>query len=391
MRVALIATSTVVSLLMVEGFLRLRERLRNETPTASTFDEAIYTFDPARHHRLIPNGRYRHASYEFDYVWANNSLGMRDREHPLRKPPETFRIFVLGDSFIQGYGVLLEETMVHRLETGLNQPGRPAIEVLNGGIFGYSPMLEYAYLHEVIDSLQPDLVIVAFFLGNDVGDDNFYHRTAHFAPDGETFSFDDHRWPWSLIADQLERKSGSDSNEASAASDGGGPPTLRDVLRQSRTLALLKNRFGQRSYPEHREREFALVREHRGDIRYDLAAVNYPVRTREERLAWWGTSLDYLAKIAALCRAHDARMVLLVIPPLERFLGETDLAEPYDILEDFGRRLSVPVINLLPEFVADDPQSLYYKFDRHWNRDGHRVAAGIVERKLRGLNVLPGQ
>ena len=95
---------------------------------------AVYEFCPSRHHCLKPNGHYRHTGYEFDYEWNNNSLGMRDREHRMRKDPGLLRMLFLGDSFVQGHGVRLEDTVVARLEARMG-----SVEIFNAGVFGYSP------------------------------------------------------------------------------------------------------------------------------------------------------------------------------------------------------------------------------------------------------------
>src|SRR5262249_22324448 len=291
-----------------------------------------------------------------DYTWANNSLGMRDREHPRQKTAGAFRILILGDSMIQAQGVSLEDAMVTQLEGLLNNSTQTgAIEVLNGGTFGYSPMLEYLYLREIIDPLQPDLVVVGFFLENDVGEDYFYTQKAHSSPDGTVLSFDDRDWPWSSILEMLDR-----GPDVQTLDMGWGlePDHLwagvKDVLRHSQVLRLVKSRVDGLAYPAQREREVALVREHRGEIRYDLGLVNYPVGTREERLAYWAISAKYLEMMSLLCRERGVPMVLLVIPPAERLDGTTEFDEPYEVLEELGRRLSVPVINLLPDFVGKD-------------------------------------
>ena len=390
------------ALLVAELAVRARDLAYGKSNTGSEFEGSVYEFCRSRHHRLIPNGRYQHSSYEFNYTWANNSLGMRDRERAREKAPGTFRIFFLGDSFIQGHGVRLEDAMVTRLEASLNQPQQPhPVEVLNGGVFGYGPMLEYLYLHEVIDSIQPDLVMVGFFLGNDVGDDYFYSQKAHVSADGDTVRFDDREWPWSRILDVLNggvnpnqgepQRAEPQASAGHVAAESGGLRELIYPLRQrSRALTLLKNSIDTFKFPERREREFALVRAHRDDIRYELALVDYPVLSRDQRMAYWAVSQKYLEKIAALCRAHGARLILVVIPQVERLTGETDFNEPYEVLDQLGAALSVPVINLLPDFTGKDPYALYYKLDRHWTAEGHRVAAHVLDRELRRRQVLPG-
>ena len=82
-------------------------------------------------------------------------------------------------------------------------------------------------------------------------------------------------------------------------------------------------------------------------------------------------------------------MILLVIPPVERLNGESDFDEPYEVLEEFGRNLGVPVINLLSGFQGLPIDSIYYHYDYHWTPAGHRRAAEVVDRELRHLEVLP--
>ena len=54
-----------------------------------------------------------------------NSLGFRDRrEYSLEKPPNTFRILVLGDSVTFGHGTLDDTTYPYLLEQQL-RAGRP--------------------------------------------------------------------------------------------------------------------------------------------------------------------------------------------------------------------------------------------------------------------------
>jgi hypothetical protein len=386
-RLALMGIGLVAGLVLVEVGLQLRERLVGAANTAPDFEGAVFAFCPSRHHCLVPNGRYRHTSAEFDYRWTNNALGMRDRERQWQKAPGAFRILVLGDSMVQGHGVALEDSMAWQLEEHLRRR-YPRVEVLNGGIFGYSPLLEYLYLREIIDRVQPDVVIVALFLDNDVGEDHWYAGKAHFAPDGATATFDDREWPWSAILTAL---AGGDPSAPPPAGQGGtGGPDVRGLLRRSRVLMTVNRWLKAADYPREREREFALVRAHRGDIRYDLGFVNYPVLTREARLEYWKASAGWLGRMADLCRAHGLPMLLLVIPPVGRLDGTTAFAEPYEVSAEIGERLQVPVIQLLPDFLEHGhPYDLYYRWDRHWTPEGNRLAAGVVERELDRLAVLP--
>jgi hypothetical protein len=47
---------------------------------------------------------------------ATNSMGHRDYEYPVIRRPGVPRIMMLGDSFIEGWGVPFDETITKRLE-----------------------------------------------------------------------------------------------------------------------------------------------------------------------------------------------------------------------------------------------------------------------------------
>ena len=102
-----------------------------------------------------------------------NSMGMRDRERSLQKPPNTFRIVSLGDSHTFGWGVRQEESYPAVLEKLLTDkyPQRK-FEVMNFGVPGYNTVQEVHAFLEKAQKLSPDLVIINFVL-NDMDLPNF--------------------------------------------------------------------------------------------------------------------------------------------------------------------------------------------------------------------------
>jgi hypothetical protein len=391
--------SLAISLLTAELILHVRDYYAVQV--GSQKQDWPAEFYATRHHRLIPNARYRHKELEYDYIWSNNSLGMRDRERSPHKDPRSFRIFFLGDSFVQGYGVPQEKTMVALLEASLNKPEREkTIEVLNGGVYGYSPFLEYLYLKEVLPLIDPDLVIVAFFLGNDVGDDYFYTHQAHVSKvDGSVF-FEDHKMSWSYLFEVLD----STSNTSALVNRVKSPNEIEDERHLSdlrhyvksellklhlvRMLKKVRDQMHlQREYRERHEREAQLILNRKDDIRINLGLVNYPVLDRTRRLEYWKLSRGYLADIHHLCNMHGIPMVMVVIPVLDAKANQ--FKEPYEVLDEIARDLSIPVIKLLPEFQKWPLESLEYEIDGHWNPEGNLLAATIMDRELRKLNLLP--
>lgn len=357
-----------------------------------------YEFSPSRHHRLKPNFRYRHKDIEYDYLWENNALGMRDRERSITKDSNTFRILVLGDSMVQGYGVPLEQSMVYLLEKNLNQNSKfsQKIEILNGGTFGYSPFLEFLYLQELMPSIKPDLVMVAFFVGNDVGDDYFYTQQAKVNSGGSA-TFTTLKWPWDYRNQVLKKELNKAALQPQEVTDNSSKTLSSKVLSSLKSL-LLKSQLVtsivnlQKSAKKIEEERIALkqqkeiTKKYQDDIRVNLSMIAYPTSTRQERLKYWDISLSYLKKMHQLCEKKQIPMVLVVIPKLEQ---DVVFTEPNEILDEFAKTWKIPTLRLLPDMKKFSYEKLYYELDGHWNRTGNELVAKIIQRELLQTNLLP--
>ncbi len=97
--------------------------------------------------------------------------GFRGPDRPERKPPGTRRIAVLGDSMIAAVAVDEKDTLVADLERRLNR-SHPAWswEVLNFGVSGSGTSQELVVYRQVAARYHPDIVLCAFFVGNDLTD-----------------------------------------------------------------------------------------------------------------------------------------------------------------------------------------------------------------------------
>jgi hypothetical protein len=100
-----------------------------------------------------------------------NHVGFRGPDRPFAKPAGVRRVAILGDSLIASAGVDEEQTLVARLEQTLNASHCGAKwEVLNFGVPGSCPGQELVQYRHLVARFQPDLVICAFFVGNDLSD-----------------------------------------------------------------------------------------------------------------------------------------------------------------------------------------------------------------------------
>ena len=114
----------------------------------------INIYEPYTAIALRPN-------YEFrinNFYYHINSLGFRSKELIEPKPPEVFRVFILGGSTVEG-GLNDRWT----IDTYLGQELKKyyqGVEVINAGIVGYTSQEELALLQTKILDLQPDLVVI---------------------------------------------------------------------------------------------------------------------------------------------------------------------------------------------------------------------------------------
>ncbi len=156
----LIAAGLALALGLCEGGLRL----------AQISYPYFHAPDPYRGYALSPGVEGWYTNENRAYIRVN-SLGMRDREHSVQKPTENFRVAVLGDSFTEAFQVDREKTFWSVLESELADCptlSNKTPEVLNFGVGGYGTAQELLTLRHQVWQFDPDLILLAFFSGNDV-------------------------------------------------------------------------------------------------------------------------------------------------------------------------------------------------------------------------------
>jgi len=161
-RALLVILGMAAAVVLVEGALRLSGTGRGFARP----DAAIgYVLTPS-FTRTLP--LFEHAGGKV--VLRTNNLGLRrDSDTPLAKPAGDTRVLVLGDSQSEGI-VSNAEAYPTLLEAALAGDGIGTVEVLNAAVSGYSPLLEYLALTMQRAVLQPDLIVLALYTGNDVAE-----------------------------------------------------------------------------------------------------------------------------------------------------------------------------------------------------------------------------
>jgi lysophospholipase L1-like esterase len=108
-----------------------------------------------------PGFRGRECYYGVDV--RINSAGYRDREYPIAKGADVFRILCLGDSTTFGHALPIDDTYHGLLEEILNLPGQPTglrYELINGGVPGYSSRQCLAAYEHRGRKLRPNMVFL---------------------------------------------------------------------------------------------------------------------------------------------------------------------------------------------------------------------------------------
>jgi lysophospholipase L1-like esterase len=159
-RLILLSFSFALSLVVAEIAVRL---VRPQA--VMTVSRGLYEPDEPRRYRIAPGFRGRIANQaEFDTEVAINREGLRGPEIG-PKPAGGVRILAIGDSFTFGVGAQQEETWPARLERRLRNA-----QVLNAGAPGFGVPDEVAWFERHGVGLDPDVVVVAVFLANDLQD-----------------------------------------------------------------------------------------------------------------------------------------------------------------------------------------------------------------------------
>jgi hypothetical protein len=337
--------------------------------------------DDDRGWALWPGARGRSEAEGGSFV-AINRDGLRDRDHLRTKPSGSLRIAVLGDSYAEAREVPVEQTFWSVLEgdlkRSLGRPGRQ-VEVLNFGVRGYGTVQELLTLRCCVWDYSPDLVLLAFYSGNDVSDNSptLDRSTTRYArpyldstPAG--WSIDrSFRRDWRFRAAKL----------------------VAPLVAESRVLQLVIH--AQHILLHHRSSSRATTSVAQMDTELGLDFRLYTEPNDERWKGAWHTTEVLLLLIAREVSAHGARFAVVCVTNqiqmypdpavrkrFERQLGVSDLLLPDRRIRALGEREGFPVLDLTPDLqaYADGHRAFLHGFANtapglgHWNALGHQLA-----------------
>lgn len=298
-------------------------------------------------YRPAPDGVWMSpsASGEFSFETRHSSLGIRDVEHGPKKPPGTFRILGLGDSFTYGTGAAFEDTYLVRLERLLNQrPGtHPNVEIIKAGIPRYFPEPERLFLEHYGLAFEPDLVIVTF-IPNDV----------------------------------IDTYMGLDAVK----------PSDDGFLMTREALEL--GRLGHWLFLHSHAARMVLAKwvAHRISAKNPVSTNEVFVANGRYEKAWQRVEEEY-RRMVDLAGSRGARLVIVQIPDH----GPWDMpgaSYPAKRLSAWAAANGAFFIDTMPALAAaSSSEKLYWDVDPHCNAAGYRVVAEAVNRGLTEHGLVP--
>jgi lysophospholipase L1-like esterase len=164
-KLALLVASLGFVLLAAEAGVRL---LARDSPSLLVADRLVGK-------RFLPGfaGRVYVPECGCDVDLRFNRDGLRGPDRPHRAPPGVKRVAIVGDSMVAAVATAEERTLASVLENRL-RASRPDVgwEVMNAGISSSSTGSELALYREVLAAYAPDVVVLVFWVGNDLADNS---------------------------------------------------------------------------------------------------------------------------------------------------------------------------------------------------------------------------
>ena len=326
-------------------------------------------------------------------VWvktSTNSLGLRSREISERKPAGTRRVLVLGDSYTFGVFVGDEQTYSAVTERILEERGFPAEVVNCGYAAGWETDEHYNWLMRRGLDLDPDVVVLGFFVGNDITN----LKTEQWV------DLDDRGLPRKIVdptiyLDSVGRLRSTTKNDYKTVGD---ELIYRiPVARESHFLVLLgrtlegwfERTTGDLPYDPFEDGSHSHIFKARDDEQDDGFARQEAiflelVQAMSEELA--ARDIEFLVVMIAYNFQYDQRSFLHVVFPNQRsniVTGKFRIRRNY--FEDLKPKLDamgIQHIDTLERMLARPRQYYPRNGEVHFNATGHAFVAELIAERL---------
>jgi lysophospholipase L1-like esterase len=371
-KIALGLVSLCVSLLVAEVLLSWLEPQVNRRPE-------VWHFDAHLGWKHLPSSSGWMVGPEYEVEMRINKEGLRDQMYAREKAPAAQRILLFGDSFVEGWGVRVEDSIAKKLEEQLRQDGQDRVEVINFGVAGYGSDQELLFFEELGSQFEPDQVVVFFYVNDlinnmskqGIGAERGYKPYFRFdrmgrlqlagTPVKKVPFWDKSAWqeqPWTRHFEKYLHENWH----------------LYVLLNKALTAAELDTGQRQKFYQ-----------------------ALYGVGSDSNVFKAWELTGSLLQIFQTQVEKAGAELVLVYVPAIVQveeenwqtkrdlfgLIGEFDLQRPNWQLKRQAARYDIPLLDLSEEFIKKAQDSELYFRESHWNPQGHALAARLVADFLR--------
>jgi len=344
-----------------------KQRISN----SDRMDPGLMQYHPRLGWKLSPNWQGTHKHHDFEVRYTTDGHGFRS-DSAARKGRDGLQTAFVGDSFTFGLGVHDDATFVHHL----NELSDGALVCRNYAVPGYSTDQEYLLIRERLLHLEPEVVVLVTYLGNDLFDNELpfplqaQRAKPYFemTPAGLTLR----NVPVPL---QTKSQAGQESDLAQvvfANSGGNNRGLLAKFLGRLEILRLFKIQ-GERLF----ERELVL-----DDGRFDSAVNLY---------------VEIVQEMRQVCKESGTALMVVLLP------GQSYVQRPWSVsarVQAFLRQevinrmhtLQIEVIDLatrLKQGHASRQEAWFYPNEGHLTPAGHSVVAEMLAESLMMLPQSP--
>lgn len=349
------------------------------------YPESVYNVlepDKENGYRFRPNAKSQRSSWEYDAPVSINSIGIRDYDYVVGSS-EPYA-FLLGDSFAEGHGVNIEQTIAKRLQE------RTGKLIANLGIASSGTTqavnIFRRYLH--VFTHKPKYAILLFYVGNDYYDNRrFYDHFSHtgrflqivsngYLVDNGTRIVQDGNWL--ILYNSNNQEIRRTTNPAFH------PP--KGYENRYLEWSKIYNIYAWANIPRNRDCQINNAIPGLLDGTYDF-----------ESSVEWKVTKQLLENFIKLAKANSVVPVIVIMPSkfqlnpdLLRRAGcdikNLDAYKSIEILEDYAKKNGLINLNLAKVFStlpAKDFDKLYYLIDVHLTPFGNEVAANAISKIIK--------
>lgn len=349
-KILVIALVTVALDFSVAQILKLWP---NSLPFAT---DEYWNYQPPLSHQLNPDLDRNALWISSIYRLRTNSLGFKDsRNRDIPEKSDKRRILFLGDSFTEGVGVPYARTFAGIVAAGL---GEGSVDVLNGGTFGYSPIMYYRRAKYLLEERHFDIDEIVVMI--DLSD--IWNELRDYAFDADGNVIRQMPLDWAYRVKRLLKSNFLTIKLADVVKD---RFQYRNTVAkiQTRPRIILDSKFSVWTVDKAKYQEY-------GRDGIELAAKR-------------------MSMLAELAKRHGIKLTVGVYPWPDQIMHRDIDSIQVKFWRDWADKRGAGFVNLFPLFInGADPTEVitknYFQHDFHFNAAGHALVGKYLLQELAG-------